>query len=291
MENTFLNLENNSIGEGNFAFVGINYCSAKYLLGVERAADKIRHISYRYANADGSSLPLKIYNPENGYILRDTTAYDLGNISASSLKELEAKLSKLVFNPKCIPIFAGGDHSVTYELVKRMAIENDDFVVLQFDAHSDYIGEFKEYPHGSVMNEVNKITQVSKIIHFGLRGNLNSEPAIMESYLNKNIIVPYYIIKAKLPEVLKCINYKKVYITFDTDFLNPAYAPATNFPEPGGPSYEETVKYFRQIISSSKEIIGMDFVEYNPTCEGANLTGITIVNLIMEVMSYISYKQ
>ena len=81
---------------------------------------------------------------------------------------------------------------------------------------------------------------------------------------------------------------KNVYITFDIDFLNPAIAPATNCPEPGGPSYYETLKYLKEVISSSKKIIGVDFVEYNPTCEGSVLTGTTIVNLIMETLSYMT---
>lgn len=291
MRNTFLELESKSIGLGDFGFVGINYCSADYLLGVEKAADKVRELSYRYANADGSSLPLKVYSPEEGYILKDTKAYDLGNVCVSSLKELEKDLSKLIFQTGCTPVFVGGDHSVTYELVKRIAIDNNEFVVLQFDAHSDFINEFEEYPHGSVMNEVNKLQQVSKIIHFGIRGNLNSGPAICESKEKGNMVISYSEIRTMFAELLKFLEDKNVYITFDVDFLNPIYASATNCPEPGGPSYEDTLKFLKEIIQSSKKIIGMDFVEYNPTCEGAVLTGTTVVNLIMESMSYITRKK
>lgn len=291
MRGTFLELERKPLGLGNFGFIGINYCSADYLLGVEKAADKVRELSFRYANADGSSLPLKIYSPEEGYILKDAEAYDLGNLCVSSLNELGTKLSKLTFQTGCTPVFVGGDHSVTYELVKRIAKDNDKFIVVQFDAHSDFIDEFEEYPHGSVMNETCKLEQVSKIIHFGIRGNLNSEPAISQSKENGNVVIPYVEIQAKFAGLLKYLEGKKVYITFDIDFLNPIYAPATNCPEPGGPSYEDAIYYLKQIINSSKQIVGMDFVEYNPTCEGANLTGTTVVNLVMEAMSYIAKKQ
>lgn len=291
MRNTFLELESRSIGIGDFCFVGINYCSADYLLGVEKAADKVRELSFRYANADGSSLPLKVYSPEEGYILKDTRAYDLGNVCASSLEELEGKLSKLIFQTGCIPVFVGSDHSVTYKLAKRMAVDNEEFVVLQFDAHSDFIDEYEDYPHGSVMNETCKIPQVSKIIHFGIRGNLNCEPAIELSRKKGNMVIPYVEIDKRFTNLLEYLKDKKVYITFDTDFLNPIYAPATNCPEPGGPSYEDTLKYLKEIIKSCDEIIGMDFVEYNPTCEGAVLTGTTIVNLVMETMGYVTIKK
>lgn len=290
MKNTFLELENKPMRSYDFCYIGICYCSADYLLGVEKAADKVRALSYRYANADGSSLPLKVYGPDEGYILKDVKAYDGGNVCASSIGELEEKLSKLELQSGCTPVFVGGDHSVTYGLVKKIAMKNDDFVVVQFDAHSDFIDEYEDYPHGSVMCEVSKLEQVSKIIHFGIRGNLNCKPAIDNSIEKGNIVAPYYQLGEKLGEVLDAIKGKKVYITFDTDFLNPAIAPATNCPEPGGPSYEETLSFMKNIISASGDVIGLDFVEFNPNEEGANLTGTTIVNLIMEVLSYMKNK-
>lgn len=290
MRKTFLELETKPLSTYDFCFIGINYCSADYLLGVQKAADKVRALSFRYANADGSSLPLKVYSPEEGYILKDTRVYDFGNVCASSLEELESKILGLNLQTGCIPVFVGGDHSITYGTVKRMAKDYDDIVVVQFDAHSDFIDDFNGYPHGSVMNEICKINQISKIIHFGIRGNLNCEPAICESRKMGNIIVPYDKIEESLNGLFEVLKDKNVYITFDVDFLNPIYAPATNCPEPGGPSYEVTVKYLKKLINFSKKIIGMDFVEYNPDCDGATITGTTIVNLIMEALSYMTAK-
>ena len=270
----------------DFTFVGIEYCSADYLRGVELAADKVRELSERYANADGSAYPLKVYSPEEGFILKNTFIQDFGNITASTPIELRMALKKTPISS--IPIFVGGDHSVTYELIRRVTREMRDekIIVVQFDAHSDYIDEYAEYPHGSVMNETHKLEAVEKIIHFGIRGNLNSSPAITSSKKDGNIVVPYYQINACVDEVVEAIKNKAVYITFDTDFMCPAYAPATNCPEPGGPNYEETLLYLKTIIQNVGCIVGLDFVEYNPLCEGANLTGVTLVNLIMEVMSY-----
>lgn len=291
MRNTFLELETKPLNSYGFCFVGINYCSADYLLGVQKAADKVRALSFRYANADGSSLPLKVYSPEEGYILKDIQAYDLGNVCASSLEELESKIFELNLQSGFTPVFVGGDHSITYETVKKMANDYDDIVVVQFDAHSDFIDDYEGYPHGSVMNEISKIKQISKIIHFGIRGNLNCEPAICKSMEMGNIIIPYVKIKESLNGLLEFLNDKNVYITFDIDFLNPIYAPATNCPEPGGPSYKTTLKYLKKVIKSSKKIVGMDFVEYNPDCDGSIITGTTIVNLIMEALSYMQQKQ
>lgn len=290
MKNTFLGVENKECIPCDFCFIGIKYCSAEYLRGVEKGADSIREISSRYANADGSSYPIKVYSPEEGYILKDTKIFDWGNVTASDLSELSKGLDEIKFKNDCVPIFVGGDHSVTYENVKKVAKEHDSVVIMQFDAHSDFIDEYKEYPHGSVMRETLKLEKISKIVHFGIRGNLNCEPALSESRQLGNIIVPYVKIKEMIGSVLEFLKDKEVYITFDTDFLNPICAPATNCPEPGGPSYEETLKYLKSIIKSSKRIIGIDFVEYNPKCEGSLVTGTTIVNLIMEALSYMKTK-
>ena len=291
MRNTFLELETKPMRSCDFCFLGINYCSAEYLSGVEKAANKVRALSYRYANADGTAIPLKVYSSEEGYILKDTIACDLGNVCASSLKELGKKLSKIHLQAGCIPVFVGGDHSVTYELVKRMAKNYGNIVVVQFDAHSDFIDEFEDYPHGSVMNETSKLDNVSRIVHFGIRGNLNSGPAICQSKEKGNYVIPYIKIEEEFEKLLRYLAGKNVYITFDTDFLNPAYAPATNCPEPGGPSYEDALKCLKSIINASGSVIGMDFVEYNPECEGSEVTGTTIVNLIMESLSYMTKKK
>jgi len=289
MQNTFLNL-NSSEKKADFCFVGIECCSAEHLSGVECAADNVRNLSKRYANADGSQLPIKVYNAEQGFILNKVIVFDAGTVTAN-LSEIEEKLSKLEFEDGCVPIFVGGDHSVSYPIVKNILNSHDDIVVIQFDAHSDYIDEYYEYPHGSVMNEISKLDKVEKIIHFGLRGNLNSGPAIKQTVADGNMVILYKDISSSLNYVLEQVKGKKVYISFDMDFLNPVVAPATNCPEPGGPSYEETLEYLKNIISYAKEVVGMDIVEYNPLCVGAIITGIVVVNIIMECIHYIHSKK
>jgi len=63
------------------------------------------------------------------------------------------------------------------------------YVVLQFDAHGDYLGEFEECLHGSVMKRINMLPNVKKIVHCGLRGNLNTGGGLRESVENGNVII------------------------------------------------------------------------------------------------------
>lgn len=293
MRGTFLEVESvDNTSKVDYSIVGINYHSAGYLKGVEQAADSLRKASYRYGNADGSSLPIKVYSPERGYILQNTNLADYGNICVKDESDLILKLKNMDFKKLGTPIFIGSDHAITYYLVDRIAREKKDkeIIVFQFDAHSDYIDEFADYPHGSVMCETSKIENVSKIIHFGLRGNLNCGPALNESKQNGNVIIPYKDIKTMLNRVLAEIKGKDIYITFDTDFLNPMVAPATDNPEPGGPTYEDAIYYIQAIIEASNSVVGMDFVEYNPTLEGSSVTAATITNIIMESLGFLTAK-
>ena len=293
MRGTFLEVESvDKTPKVDYTVVGINYCSAPYLKGVEHAADSLRKASFRYGNADGSSLPIKVFSPERGYILQNTNLADYGNIKVSSESDLILKLKNIDFSKIGTPIFIGGDHAVTYYTVDRIQKERNSkpIIVFQFDAHSDYIDEFADYPHGSVMCETSRIDGVEKIIHFGLRGNLNCGPALLESKRRGNVIIPYKDIKMMFNKVLGELKDKDIYITFDTDFLNPMVAPATDNPEPGGPTYEDTIDYIQALIESCNDVVGMDVVEYNPTQEGSSVTASTLVNIIMESLGFLTRK-
>lgn len=275
-----------------FCFIGINYYSQDYLKGVDEAAKYIREYSLQYMNPDESAFPHKQYNPDYGEILSDCCIKDYGDITAESDDELYKGLSKIEYPNGAIPIFVGGDHAVTYSLVKYLDWKkhNEDIVVVQFDAHSDTVDAYAEDPHGSVMNMVDTLHRVKKIIHFGVRGNLNCRNGIKKSTTRGNIFVPYSKANEEFEKVLKAVRGEKIYITFDTDFFTPSEAPATNCLEPGGPMYTEGLEYLRQVIEESGSVIGMDVVEYNPTLEGKFQTGNMLVNLIMMAMSYISTK-
>lgn len=293
MRGTFLEVESvENTKQVDYTIVGINYCSAGYLKGVEHAADALRRASYRYGNADGSSLPIKVYSPERGYILQKTNLADYGNLNVKTETDLILQLKNMDLSKLGTPIFIGSDHAVTYYLVDKLARENKDkeIIVVQFDAHSDYIDEFADYPHGSVMRETSRIDNVSKVIHFGLRGNLNCGPALQDSKNDGNAIIPYKDIDTMFHRVLGEIKDKEIYITFDTDFLNPVVAPATDNPEPGGPMYEETIRYIKGVIESCSNVVGIDFVEYNPKCEGSSVTAATLVNIIMESLGFLTSK-
>lgn len=273
--NTFLNVDASRNNENyDTTIFGLDFITAPWLEGTKTAADKIRELSFRYANSDGTSFPIKIYNPERGYILDKIRINDYGNINFMT--------NDLMIENVKFPIFIGSDHGATFYILKKLYSDNT-LKVLQFDAHSDYLDEFEECPHGSVMNKVKTLNNVKEIIHCGLRGNLNTGPGIEKSKQDGNVVVTknelsYETIVKNLDET------DNIYISIDTDFFDPSIAPGTCNPEPDGFMYEEFRKLITNIIKKYN-VIGIDIVEYNPSLDYSNITGNLIVNIIIEIIS------
>lgn len=252
---------------------GMNFLTTDYIDGVDKAADALRDSSQVYSNEDGTHFPLKIYNPKRGFILGNLKINDYGNVN---LMDNDCMIEKAAF-----PVFFGSDHGATYHILKNYKFDTD-FTVLQFDAHGDYLNEFKECSHGSVMRQIRTFPFVKKVVHCGLRGNLNSEIGLRNSIEDGNAI----ILKEDLDfdSIKKNLNKQdKVYITIDVDFFDPSLIAGTHRPEPNGFLYED----FRIMITKvfkEFDVIGFDVVEYAPQLDISMISGNLIVNLIIEML-------
>ena len=170
-------------------------------------------------------------------------------------------------------IIIGGDHSVPLGLMHALAEKNNEFGILQIDAHADLRNAYEgfQYSHASIMFNALKIPQISKLVQVGIRDYCEDEVNIIESdqrvvtffdrTINKNIfegktwnIICNDII-ASLP--------KQVYISFDIDGLNAIYCPNTGTPVPGGLEFNQVLYLFEKIVESGKNIIGFDICEVN----------------------------
>lgn len=281
MTKTFLNCKViQKHKNADFTIFGIETYSAKYLNGTKKAAPTIRKLSQIYANNDGSAFPIKIYNPDKKYLLNGIQINDFGSIK-TRFKKLESKImAAKPFDLCSIPIFIGGDHAVTYAITKNIS---KPFTLIHCDAHGDCLADFEEDPHGSVMHEVQKNPYLDKIIHLGLRGNLNTGPGLSESINHGNVILTRKLLRQSKSSFYGLIDTDNIYISIDTDFFDPSIAVATNYPEHDGVLYDEAIKLFQHIIQN-KRILGIDIVEYNPDLDVNNITGLLLTNVIIEIM-------
>lgn len=274
MNETFLNQPLKRELTERVVYVGIGLNSS-HTDGVEKAPQQIRHISQRYSNADGSAQPLKVYDPNRGYSLEGVTIQDYGDLS----EQLIASEMKKIFASRSFPMIVGGDHYITYLALKGLA---QDVTVVQLDAHGDYL-DASDCLHGSVMRYARALPHVKKIIHCGLRGNLNTGPGLEDSIRQGNEIITSNQLRS---QGIGCLLEKisgPTYITFDTDFLDPSIAPGTGYPEPEGFDYTIAKNILIQTARKST-LIGIDFTEYNPDLDWNNITGLHLVNLMIDVM-------
>lgn len=162
------------------------------------------------------------------------------------------------------PIAIGGEHTVTYGLIKALiAAGEDDFGVVQIDAHADLREQYEgnPYSHACVMKRV--VDKGIPIVQLGVRAFSDEERQIREKFgvvhHDADELVPNAISEIKLPE-----NFpKKVFFTLDIDGMDPSIFPSTGTPVPGGLLWYQTLSLFES-VAKQREIIGFDIMEFAP---------------------------
>lgn len=166
----------------------------------------------------------------------------------------------------------GGDHSTPLGYFKAIGEKEGDFGILQIDAHCDLREAYEgfNYSHAGVMlNALNEIPQLQKLIQIGIRDFSQGEWEYIQQ--NKKIITYFdKDIKNRLYEgehwknIVDEITDKlpaKVFISFDIDGLDPKLCPQTGTPVQGGFETEQLFYLFSKIIKAGKKIVGFDLSE------------------------------
>lgn len=230
------------------------------------------------------------YNLEKYNLLLDRTLeiplFDLGNLQVihgnfqKTCKNLETTVKELL-ELKITPIVIGGEHSISYGLMKALDIQ--DVTVIHFDAHLDLRDEYldEKYSHATVMRRVWDLNP-QNIIQIGIRSCSKDEAIFAQK---KGIT--YYTspqVKSNFQEIEKLISNLKgpVYVTVDIDVLDPAYAPSVGTPVPGGLTPRELQRLI--CCLQGKEVIGLDVVEVSARCMG-DITSVNGAQVIYDFLS------
>ncbi len=217
--------------------------------------------------------------------LEDINFYDLGDISLpfgntqESLNILESVATKLLsLNKKIITI--GGEHLISYPLIKAYSKFYKDLVILHLDAHADtrevYMGQ--KLSHGTVFRLCLSEIKTIKIYQLGIRSACKQEWDFIKQ--EPRVVTYPFNILSYIEEVIKEIDNNPVYLTIDIDVLDPGYAPGTGTPEPGGiDSYELFDSLY---IMEKLNIKGIDIVEVCPMCDVNSITSLIAAKIIRE---------
>lgn len=169
----------------------------------------------------------------------------------------------------------GGDHSTPLGYIHALAERHKEFGILQIDAHMDLRDAYEgfTYSHASIMFNVLKTKQVTKLVQVGIRDYCQDEVDVVaqskgrvqvfydrtmkhQNYEGKSWKMQVDEILAQLPE--------KVYLSFDIDGLDPKLCPNTGTPVAGGLEAEQVLYLAEQLVASGRTLIGMDLNEVAP---------------------------
>ena len=171
----------------------------------------------------------------------------------------------------------GGDHSVTYPVVRAFGRRFPDLTIAHFDAHPDLYDEFEgnRYSHACPFARIMEEGCAKRLIQLGIR-TMNEHQRAQASRFGVEVVEMRDL---PAPEKLKLTG--PVYISFDVDVLDPAFAPGISHREPGGMSVREAIAHLHAITGT---IVGADLVEYNPRQDVSKLTATVCGKLLKEIL-------
>lgn len=251
-----------------------------------------------------NSLLLRPYNPAQDIeVFKYCSGIDYGDIPIvpgylpESHKLIEQETASLI-QPNIVPIFMGGDHSISLPVLRSIKKKYGPVGLIHFDAHSDLWHGYYDNKdtHGTPFRRAIEENLIDPSIscQIGLRGPLyNKNDFSMSKDAGLLSITGPELhsmgIQKALSLVKNRIGNKKAYLTFDIDFIDPAFAPGTGTPEAGGFTGYDAISFVRGL----KEInfIGFDMVEVMPPYDPAHVTSLLAANIIYEFISLIAIQK
>lgn len=243
-----------------------------------------------------ASTLLKPYNPETGVNLQNYTLVDHDDVPVipgyieDTFQEIEDRVSYVLDND-VLPAIAGGDHSTTLPVLRGIADEYGPVSLVQFDAHSDLWTEYfgKKHNHGTTVHYAIEegLIDPSSSIRIGDRGGLYS-PDDVELFEESGI--EFYTTDEAVTHGLDALGERihervnnPVFATIDIDAVDPAYAPGTGTPMPGGFTSREILRLTRTLHGLN--LIGFDLVEVAPPYDDqTGSTAVLAANVMFEAL-------
>jgi agmatinase len=237
---------------GTPTVVGIPFDGqSSYLRGAADAPPKIREALHSAASNNWTELGVDL-GPAGAY----EDSGDLKFSEEGAFNAIESGISRLLHEARR-PISLGGDHSITFPIVKAFAARHRDLTIFHFDAHPDLYDEFEgnRLSHACPFARIMEAGLARRLVQVGIRTATGHQREQAKKFGVEMIEM------RGLPahEKLKAIG--PVYISFDMDVLDPAFAPGVSHREPGGMTVREAIAHLHAIKG---QIVGADLVEYNP---------------------------
>ena len=242
---------------------------------------------------------LRPYNPALDVNVVDALSIvDYGDVPVSpgdtqrTYGQVEEALAPLV-EAGVFPLALGGDHSVTLAELRVLARRHGPLALVQLDAHGDTWDEYfgQRYFHGTTfLRAVEEgLIEPAASVQAGLRGSLYEAEDLESARELGFAVVTCDQLRALAPGgygslVRERVGERPVFVSFDVDVLDPAFAPGTGTPEVGGLSTAEALAFLRALRGI--DLVGADVVEVSPPYDGpGQQTALAAANVAYELLS------
>ena len=261
-----------SKNSGMPTLVGIPFDGqSSYLRGAAEAPAKIREVMK--CDASNSCTELGVNLGVNGAY---EDAGDLAFSETTAFEAIESRLGALIDQGKR-PVSLGGDHSITFPIVKAFARRYPELAIFHFDAHPDLYDEFEanKLSHACPFARIMEAGLAKRLVQVGIRTATAHQREQAQRFgvemVEMRGLPAYEKLKAPGP----------VYISFDIDVLDPGFAPGVSHREPGGMTVREVISHLQAIQGN---IVGADVVEYNPEQDMAGMTATVAAKIVKEIL-------
>jgi agmatinase len=226
------------------------------------------------------------------------TVVDAGDVDAPPVgiepayAAIEAGVRRIV-DAGAMPLVVGGDHSISLPCLRAVAAVHGPVALVQFDAHIDTWGDYfgGKYFHGSPFRRAieERLIDPARYVQVGIRGPMYGEDEDFAYQRDLGVttidigMVKRDGIEATIARVRDIVGRRPVYVTFDIDAVDPAFAPGTGTPEVGGLTSYEAQTLVRGLAGAN--MIGCDVVEVAPVFDGpGQITALLAANLLFELL-------
>ena len=227
-----------------------------------------------------ASHNLESYSPVLDGDLFDAGLADLGDLDFAgltldaALAEIERTVEELL--PRGIPIMVGGEHTGTLAAFRAVKRRHPDAALISLDAHLDLADELdgKRLAHGTWAARLGDEWGLDCLILLGVRSGTRAEwqRARTCAHATPDLALP--------PDLRARLRGRPVYLSVDIDVVDPAAAPGTGVPEPGGPDSRDLLRFLYSL--EGLNLVGLDLMEVLPGVDPAGITVALAAKLIRE---------
>ncbi|WP_243292992.1 agmatinase [Bacillus sp. FJAT-47783] len=251
-------------------------------------------VSYRPGSRFGPtrirevSIGLEEYSPYLDRELEEVKYFDAGDIplpfgNASRSLEMIEEFVDQVLQAGKFPLGMGGEHLVSWPVMKSMYKKYPDLAIIHMDAHTDLREEYEGEPlsHSTPIRKVAELIGPENVYSFGIRSGMKEE---FEWAKENGMHISKFEVLEPLKDILPKLAGRPVYVTIDIDVLDPAHAPGTGTVDAGGITSKELLAAIHEIAHSDIHVVGADLVEVAPIYDHSEQTANTASKLIREMI-------